>query len=79
MVYFNPSAPGNNNDKSARLANHVPCVKDGIIKKYKDRNFTEYVIIHDMNKYMTSDEGDKLIEGGQLEETTKKEIVYVVN
>lgn len=59
----------------------MPClgIGNGIINTYKNKKFTEYVIIHDMNNYITSDEGDKLIEGGQLEETTKKEIVYVVN
>ena len=59
---------------SGNLENHVPYIS--LIDEYKDRRFTEYMILHDPNSYI-GDNQDSLFAGG-LREPIKKEIIYVV-
>jgi len=62
--------------------NHIPYYSQGLIGKYKDDTFTEYVITRDPNLYVESEDGDKILanEGaGQLRSPIKKEIIYVKN
>ncbi len=69
-AYFSIRQPGRQtnlvNENVKELANHVPCHKKGgtskgIINEYKNARFTEYLILHDTNNYITDDEeGDRL-------------------
>ncbi len=77
MIYFNERNPGSQGD-SATEVNHRPCINEGIIAKYRNDTFTEYVMTRDTNEYVTTDEGDKLLNSvGELVAPTKLEIVYV--
>ena len=77
-AYFSISNPGIQN--SARNSeNHVPCLGEetGIIDKYKNSRFTEYLILYDTNEYLEAEEeGDKLYAGG-LMDPIKREVLYV--
>ena len=50
----------------------------GLIAKYKNSKFTEYIKEVDPNTYITND-GEKLFSFGEVKETIKKEIIYVKN
>lgn len=80
-VAFSQNAPGTQGDTNTE-ANHIPKYSEGLIGKYKNNTFTEYVITYDPNLYVESEEGDKLLanEGaGQLRQPIKKELIYVKN
>ena len=55
-VYFDINNLGKQGD-SRTSYNHVSCVNDGIIKKFKNSKFTEYVITHDTNNPTITEEG----------------------
>ncbi len=43
--------------------NHIPCINGGLIKKYKNSRFLEYVITHDANNPTLGEEGDSFYIG----------------
>ena len=53
-------------------------VMSGLIAKYKNSKFTEYIKEVDPNSYITND-GEKLFSFGEVKETIKKEIIYLKN
>lgn len=66
-AYFSVRQPGQQvdliNENIELLANHIPCLGEGngIMKKYKKSRFTEYLVLHDINNYITDEEdGDRL-------------------
>lgn len=76
-IYFDEDDPGSQGDDATEV-NHMPCIDIGIIAEYEDDTFTEYIITRDTNEYVTTDEGDKLLNSaGELFDPTKLEIVYV--
>lgn len=59
-AYFSIRNPGSQ-EESDNSANHIPCIDGGIINKYKNRKFTEYLVLHDTNNYIEdTEDGDKL-------------------
>ena len=82
-VYFsevNPGTQGGGNENQSLLENHIPCVDGGLISRYKNSKFTEYLITHDTNDFIEDDEGNKYYVDetvGHLGEPVRKEIVYV--
>lgn len=70
QAYFSIRNPGQQinleNEDIKMLANHIPCHKEGktskgIIHDYKNARFTEYLVLHDTNNYITDEEdGDRL-------------------
>lgn len=78
-AYFSISNPGSQDSMKAS-ENHVPALGEGkgIIEKYKNSRFTEYLILYDTNNYMVDEEeGDKLYSAGELLDPIKREVVYV--
>lgn len=66
-TYFSirqPGLQGNFNAENKNdLANHTPCLGEGkgIIDRFKNSKFIEYLILYDTNNYITDEEdGDKL-------------------
>ncbi len=53
-------------------------VVNGLIRRYNNSKFTEYLIKVDPNDYVTN-EGESLFSWGKVKETIKKEIIYVKN
>ena len=49
---------------------------NGIIAKYKNNTFTEYVSEYDPNEYIENG-AESLFSWGLVKETVKKEIIYV--
>ena len=57
-------------------------VMSGLIAKYKNSKFTEYIKEVDPNSYITNEEDDptgeeKLFSFGEIMESVKNEIIYV--
>ena len=62
------------------VGNHSPCVDVGLINKFKNSKFTEYLIEVDRNKYIYSeDREERLFSFGEVMQDVKKELVYVEN
>lgn len=77
-----PTTPQEFIEGLGTLSNHIPKCGEGLIGRYKNDTFTEYIITIDPNNYVISDDGDKILanEGaGQLRGQVKKEIIYVKN
>lgn len=63
---------------SNQVGNHKSCVSEGILKKFENSTFTEYLIEVDRNNYIYSeDKQEKLFSFGEIMQTIKKELVYV--
>ena len=78
-VYFNIDNLGTQGNPGTSQ-NHVPCVDGGILAKYKDSRFKEYIITHDKNNPVIGEDGDSFYVGensGTLADTVKREIIYV--
>ena len=78
-AFFSISNPGNQ-ESLKNSENHVPCLGEnkGIIDKYKNSRFVEYLILYDTNNYIVDEEdGDKLYSAGELLDPVKREVVYV--
>lgn len=61
-AYFSIRSPGQQGKKDEN-ENHIPCLGtgNGIINKYKNSRFIEYLVTVDTNNYITDEEdGDRL-------------------
>ena len=56
------------------IINHA--AQNGLIARYKNATFTEYLNEVDPNSYITN-EGESLFSFGEIKQTIKKEIIYV--
>ncbi len=87
QAYFSNENPGKQAEGTEKdiCHNHVPCVEGGLIGKYGDAEFKEYVITHDANNPIYGEDGGSYYRPGQLGDegnvdvlkTVKREIIYV--
>lgn len=60
----------------SQVGNHVPYL--GLIQRFRNSTFKEYLIEIDRNDYVYSDDGEEsLFSFGEIRQTVKKELVYV--
>lgn len=79
---FSLRNPGMNETNSSYIAGkHKSLYNNGLLGKYKDSTFTEYIVQIDRNEYIEDENGANtgLLLYGTIRYTKKREIIYVKN
>ncbi len=82
-AYFSSNKVGSQaEDEVSQPGNHICCIKEppktGLVEKFKDSTFTEYLINVDRNSYITEDD-ESLFSFGEIMEPIKRELIYIEN
>lgn len=79
---FSLRNPGINEKVEANIVGRHKAVCDGngLLQKYKNSNFTEYIVQIDRNHYISTESGESsgLLVFGEMRFTKKREIIYVL-